>query len=686
MICVSGTKEPLVVMWIGNFYEPEHSSEIAMRKGLETIKAIGCNGFVLDSKGWEDFFEKYKSGTNSQYIKMQEYAIKVGKELGLGHMFLALYSCGDNLFQLGLRDSPVRYGEEVVNLNLDGKRTYKYWSAKAQSAMLEHCRGLLRTFGENHIVLENGRGNYKMPMITMFDPTVSPSFDEEGKIRYLNWLRERYQNIDVLNKRYNKDFKDFRNLTPEDYWMLDCPDESDFKEDSIRINKWVDNQLWRVEEMNAYFREMGKRFREDGLNLYKMPCLQQWKIFFNDANKCWWTTLRSIDPWKIRPYVDSVLFNTLPSDCDSRPDAYVVSCEASMGRSIQGNDNFIAGLYLGRYIAEDIYAHISPAEVIGSLVANGAKALHIYGYNGLDDGGVFSKMSSGFKDSVKAGIEWMKEVVPKITSPRRKEIAILFPRATAIIEPIGERTIFSGHRMDTLGWFKHLVDLGYMVDFLHPDQVNKGILKDYFALVLPIDSCYKYLPDKEMESKIVEFVNNGGILIHGANCQMLPSEFKIEEAPCKFECIRWREDIIPESIYFSFYRTGHAYACFDSGETAIAVHDYGKGKIYSFGFNVGFAYTKQRISPVPLKHGIQAMYPYILLNTTPVEDILNERRKPRFKNIKGVEIGDFGDRVIVVNHNPYEYSLDKFSSKRIYWQVDVDRVILMPHSAAMIIL
>ncbi|MGC3988977.1 MAG: hypothetical protein QM796_04690 [Chthoniobacteraceae bacterium] len=46
-----------------------------------------------------------------------------------------------------------------------------------------------------------------------------------------------------------------------------------------------------------------------------------------------------------------------------------------------------------------------PAECIATHIANGATGLHIYGYSGLDDGGVMFRMDELFKDSLRAGNE-----------------------------------------------------------------------------------------------------------------------------------------------------------------------------------------------------------------------------------------------------------------------------------------
>ena len=278
-------------MWIGNFFEPEYSSKEAMRKALSEIKALGFNTFCLDSKQAEDFEERFETGKSNQYVAMQEYAMSVGREIGLRHMHLGIYCCGDNLYWVGLAEAPPVYGEEAVGVDGKGLRTYKYWSPVAQESMVEHCRNLLTTFRDNHCVITDSSGADRLPIGSMFDPCLQPSFDEEGRRGYLSWLEKRYGAIEALNRRYGTRFQSFADLGPRDYWFKpetigwwsqEGPDQSDFDEETPGLFKWIDNQLWRVEETVRYFRDMRERFSQTGVPFFLVPTLQQWKIFFND--------------------------------------------------------------------------------------------------------------------------------------------------------------------------------------------------------------------------------------------------------------------------------------------------------------------------------------------------------------------------------------------------------------------
>src|SRR5437764_10573312 len=104
-----------------------------------------------------------------------------------------------------------------------------------------------------------------------------------------------------------------------------------------------------------------------------------------------------------------------------------LSVEGSIMRNANAHRPFTAGLYLGRHVGGDIYDVVPPAEAIATLIANGAKRLHVYGYSGLDDGGVLYRMDPLFKESLRIGNRWAAEVIPLLDEPRAKEVAILFP-------------------------------------------------------------------------------------------------------------------------------------------------------------------------------------------------------------------------------------------------------------------
>ncbi|MFM8830922.1 MAG: hypothetical protein ACKOHM_07950, partial [Spartobacteria bacterium] len=184
---------------------------------MKDIQAMGFNSINLDSKPWEDFFDRYRGEPASQYVGMQEFMMEQAHALGMGHSFLAVYLNGDNCFP-ELRDVPPVRGEEAIGPDGKTLETYKYWSEKAQASMLEHVGGLMRLYRDKHVRFTNS--GPKLPIHTMFDPALKPSFDPEGRKKYLVWLERRYHgDISKLNKRYALSATTFADLTPEQYWL-----------------------------------------------------------------------------------------------------------------------------------------------------------------------------------------------------------------------------------------------------------------------------------------------------------------------------------------------------------------------------------------------------------------------------------------------------------------------------------
>lgn len=154
-----------------------------------------------------------------------------------------------------------------------------------------------------------------------------------------------------------------------------------------------------------------------------------------------------------------MLFISTPLNAENRADAMALSVEGSVMRNANGHRSFTGGLYLGRHVNGDIYSMVTPAEAIGTLVANGAKGFHIYGYCGLDDGGVLCRMDAMLKNSLRSGNNWAAKVIPLLDAPRAREVALLFPAEMSLYEPL-EVDVEGRCRMDLLDWYQQFNDLG----------------------------------------------------------------------------------------------------------------------------------------------------------------------------------------------------------------------------------
>lgn len=665
------TATPFISMWFGNFFEPFYSDVEAVKRGIADVAALGFTSVNLDSKPWEDFFARYRGDPASQYVGTQELMMAEAAKHGLDYTCLALYLCGDNLHPT-IRDVPPVRGEEAIRPDGQPMGTYKYWSPHAQATMVEHVQGLLRLYGDGMRRADDGR----VVMQTMFDPIAKPSFDPEGARHYLGWLSQLYAgDIAKLSARYGIRAETFEDMRPAEYWLrpeeLDWvgaarPTATDFARRTPDFHRWVDNQTYLGEVLLDYFATMREHWRRTEPGLFVEPVLHQWGYFFNPPGQPdWQTGQRALDVYRLAEHVDSVLFITAPLNAENRPDAGVLSVEASIARTANGGRPFTGGLYLGRHVNEDVYRTVPPAEAIATHVAAGAKRLHVYGYSGLDDGGVLFRMDDLFKDSLRAGTRWAAEVIPLLDQPRTREVALLFPAAMSFYEPV-EVDLGGRHRMDMLGWYQQLTDLGWHVDILHPDQVVSGELVHYQHLAVPTDSLYDLGDNHAVEVAVREFVERGGTMLHGAGCALAEVAFGIAEEAVPFDCIRWEEELIPHGwSTAAFTSQGTAVGAFiGSDRTAILRTQVGLGRVLSIGFEYGYAYSRRTMPIVPPVYGRSEMHPLVLLERTPVEVEIGISPSSLMRPIRGVETAVFGDRAVIVNHRSSPIDLTGLSVKR----------------------
>jgi len=677
---------PMIAVWFGNFFEPFCSQYDVTGKGIAEVADLGFNSINLDSKPWEDFFERYRGGPASTYVAMQEFMMKEAEKNGMDYTCLALYLCGDNLYP-SIRDIPPVRGEEAVLPDGSPMGTYNYRSPKAHASMVEHVKGLLRLYGAGMRRKPDGR----IIMQTMFDPIPKPSFHDEGVTHYLQWLEKRYKgNIQVLNDRYHLSASAFRDLRPDEYWLhpeklnwVDCarPATADFEHRTPVFYRWIDNQTYLAGIMEDYFKTMKEYWHQQDMNLFIEPVLHQWGYFFNPPEQAMWqTALRALDIYKLSTYIDGTLFIAAPINAENRADAMALSVEGSILRNANGGRPFTAGLYLGRHVNGDIYRMVSPAESIATLIAGGAKNFHMYGYSGLDDGGVLFRMDSVFKESLKTGNRWAAEVIPLLDQPRAKEIAILFPAEMSLYEPL-ETDPNGRHRMDLLGWYTQFTDLGWHVDILHPDQIAKEGLAGYQHLVVPHNSLYDLSDNTALEAAVKKFVETGGTLFHGPHCG-LAQALGIEEITVAFDCFEWREDVIPHGWSTVAFTGGEPLATYiQSGKTAIAKTILGKGAVYSFGFQYGHAYSRKSMPIVPPLYGKREMHPIVLLEETPLAAIVSAASGLSIAPIKGVEFARFGNRMVIVNHRSSPIDISGLNIKSEVTQFSFQDGMVAAHSA-----
>ncbi|MBR1584299.1 MAG: beta-galactosidase [Clostridia bacterium] len=668
---VKRVDEPLFCLWFGNFYRPAFDDRAFLDASLKEIARLGFNCVELDSKAWQDFQDRFAGGEASDYVAQQEYLMVAAHRAGLAHLFLALYLNGDNLYP-HIRFSPPVYGESVTAMDGSDGRWYKYWSEQARESQAAHVRGLLQTYKDGHAAVTID-GEERLPLCSMWDPVAAPSFDAEGQRRYGTWLQKRYGDIGAFNQAYQKSAAGFDALRPDDWWFeaaypgKACCTRAEMESDAPAFRMWADNMRWRRDELTDYFQAMRERLHEIDPRLYLMPNLSQWNHYLNvdtsrksDIGLCelWDTANRGIDMRAVAPYVDMAHYYTLPVTADSDPEPYAVSCQHAHIRSLNPGRSFLGGVFWGRFLYNDVYRFVTPEETIGSIVQSGAAGIMAYGWCGMDDGGLLHRMNDGFLDSLARGNRWAKQAIPRLGQRKRSRVALLFPTAMALLEPLGVQDA-DQKRADLLGLYKACRDFGYDPEIVEIPDLLRGLEAD--VLLIPADECYHALRDRRAEEALRRFTASGGVIVHGPDADIVRCAFgtDIQMEETRGACLTYEnEGGLPSGARRAAW-TGEALAVWrEDHKNAVSKTAHGKGTIYSFGFLPGFSYASRTAPHVPLSQGNEELYPIVLMCRQPLRDIL-ARHAPMDAPfaLTDVECTAFAHGWVAVNHRSTPVSL-----------------------------
>ncbi len=273
----------------------------------------------------------------------------------------------------------------------------------------------------------------------------------------------------------------------------------------------------------------------------------------------------------------------MPIDNHSQVEPYVVPCEMAMLRSATNDRDFVGSLFLGRYMANDIYAICSPAEIVASAFGSGATDLYFYGYNGLDDGGNFGKWGEPEKASLRGALDWFSAV--RAVAGRESEDP---PRR----DPLSPRLLCAlraGHGYEDLprlprrpaGLCRQLADLGINADILHPSQVREGALEGYGCVVVPYDPHYWAMPDPELEAALRGYVEAGGTPLHSM-ADPVHRALGLEAAPHKADSFGWEEKSLRIPAVFVSYASGETQSAYLSDGAPASCHPPRRPGIVAF--------------------------------------------------------------------------------------------------------
>lgn len=204
--------------------------------------------------------------------------------------------------------------------------------------------------------------------------------------------------------------------------------------------------------------------------------------------------------------------------------------------------------------------------------------------------------------------------------PRKAEVAILYNPENQIFawaSTGNEKTA-----TDSLLGFHHaLYERNYIIDFIHPIEFEKNILENYKVLVIP----FPYVINQKIADQIKIWVENGGVIIcesytagwnveNGHHEKVVPGYgldkiFKVKQATVEPSVNANINIVIDSELPFikkgkvvkgsiikeTFINNGASVlAKFDSGEPAIFLSNYGKGKAILIGSYVALQYHRSK--------------------------------------------------------------------------------------------
>ncbi|OGU42986.1 MAG: hypothetical protein A2315_15025 [Ignavibacteria bacterium RIFOXYB2_FULL_35_12] len=206
--------------------------------------------------------------------------------------------------------------------------------------------------------------------------------------------------------------------------------------------------------------------------------------------------------------------------------------------------------------------------------------------------------------------------------PRKAEVAILYNPENQIFAWVStgnEKTA-----TDSLLGFHHaLYERNFIIDFIHPIEFEKNILDNYKVLVIP----FPYLINRKIADKIIEWVENGGVLLcesytagwnieNGHHEKVVPGYgldkiFKVKQSVVESAANGETHIILDIDLPYliknqsvkcllvkeTFFNNGaEVLATFDSGEPAVFLSHYGKGKAIQIGSYVAMTYHRNKES------------------------------------------------------------------------------------------
>jgi len=495
------------------------------------------------------------------------------------------------------------------------------------------------------------------------------------------WLKEKYKSIDNLNISWNRNYKSF--------------DDVELPKTRNTFNDIID---WRMFFVHTIGENLKRRFevaKAEDKGRHPLMCHH---VFIQGFP----VTSTANDPWNIGRFGDlhgftqmddMAMIDILRSCAKDKP---VISAEMLM---LPGYT-----LDLSKPIdADDV------KKFIFSGIAGNQKGFIFWQYRPEILGRETPTWGLTYLDGEET--PWLKafaecgKVLQKNSDfildakPGKAEVAILYNPENQIFAWVStgnEKTATDS----LLGFHRALYERNYIIDFVHPIEFEKNILKNYKVLVIP----FPYVITQKIADQIKIWVENGGVIIcesytagwnieSGHHEKVVPGYgldkiFKVKQATVEpavnaninivldkeLPFIKNGKVVIGSIIKETFINNGaDVLAKFDSGEPAIFLSNYGKGKAILIGSYVALPYHRSKE-----KNNGNLLAGLVEFTTNISKPIVQDNKKIRVDVLTNAEdkmiiIQNFQKRnaevTIKIPNEKFQLLQEQFSDKKIKCKV-----------------
>jgi len=435
--------------------------------------------------------------------------------------------------------------------------------------------------------------------------------------RFREWLRNKYGDIEKLNKSWHRDYGSFDEVEPPRFVVLHFGKENiDWIE--FLINKLKEDLRWRVEIIKSIDKNHPVTSHAATTSIFLNP------LYGNPDD---WEMAEAVDIWGTSLYPKHA-----HRSIDNVIDAFILDAIRSSSYSA-GKDYWVGELQGGHGIGGlKINEPVEPEDIriwIWQSIAHGAKGINIYhsypmmwGYE-TSGYGLFEPSGSPTPRALVAAeqakiISEYGDLLTKL-KPLSSEVALLYNiyiyRLLWVLQETSADKVFKS----LLGLYRILYKYNVSADFIHVKQVERGDLDKYKILLAP----FSISISRAMADRLRDFVSRGGVLLVDARFgwfredgwldEEIPAYGMSEIVGASEESCRSIDKIIfrvsenflgvrkgitvSGALYEEILRPrGNASVIgVSSNEKPIAVFSkYGKGSVLFIGTSIGLAYEEFR--------------------------------------------------------------------------------------------